>query len=165
MKYTALIGNKEVEVELGNGSLAPVRARIAGRNYEVTLHEVEPGVFWFSDGDRSVEAAVIANAEGYTVAMGSRYVKLELLDGRSVLRQPAQLGHGGLAELHAAMPGKVVKILVEEGSTVKANQGIVVIEAMKMQNEMRSPKAGTVQKIPVEEGTTVAAGALLAVVE
>ena len=129
------------------------------------MHEVEPGVFWFSDGDRSVEAAVIANAEGYTVAMGSRYVKLELLDGRSVLRHPAQLGHSGLAELHAPMPGKVVQILVEEGSTVKANQGIVVIEAMKMQNEVRSPKAGTVQKIPVEEGTTVEAGALLAVVE
>ena len=165
MKYTALIGDKEVEVELGNGSGASVRARIAGRNYEITFHEVEPGVFWFSDGNRSVEAAVIANAEGYTVAMGSRYVKLELLDGRSVLRRSAQRAHGGLAELHAPMPGKVVKILVEEGSTVKANQGIVVIEAMKMQNEMRSPKAGTVQKIPVEEGTTVEAGALLAVVE
>ena len=165
MKYIALIGDKEVEVELGNGSGASIRARIADRNYEITLHEVEPGVFWFSDGNRSVEAAVIANAEGYTVAMGSRHFKLELLDGRSVRRRSPQVGRVGMAELHALMPGKVVKILVEEGSTVDADQGIVVIEAMKMQNEMRSPKAGTVRKIPVEEGTTVDVGALLAVVE
>ena len=165
MKYIALIGDKEVEVELGNGSGASVRVRIADRNYEVTLHEVEPGVFWFSDGNRSVEAAVIANTEGYTVAMGSRYFKLELLDGRGVRRRSPQVGRGGLAELHALMPGKVVKILVEKGSTVDANQGIVVIEAMKMQNEMRSPKAGTVREISVEEGTTVEEGALLAVVE
>ena len=165
MKYIALIGEKEVEVELGDGSGASVRARIAGRNYEITLHEVEPGVFWFSDGNRSVEAAVVANAEGYTVAIGSRYVKLELLNGRSVRRRSAQVVGEGRAELHALMPGKVVKILVEEGSTVDANQGIVVIEAMKMQNETRSPKAGMVRKISVAEGTTVEAGALLAVIE
>ena len=165
MKYTALIGDKEVEIELHNDSLDAVRARIDGHNYEVNLHEVEPGVFWFSDGDRSIEAAVIKNATGYTVAMGSRYVKLELLDGRNVPRRSTQHRDDGLAKLCAPMPGKVVKILVEEGSTVKANQGIVVIEAMKMQNEMRSPKSGIVQKIAVEEGTTVDSGALLVVVE
>ncbi len=165
MKYTALIGDKEIPVRLGNEVGAVVRARIADRDYEITLHEVEPGVFWFSDGDRSVEAAVIANAEGYTIAMGGRYVKLELLDGRTVLRRSAQVGRGGLGEVRAPMPGKVVEILVEEGSTVEANQGIVVIEAMKMQNEMRSPKAGAVQKISVEKGTTVESGTLLATVE
>ena len=165
MKYTALLGDKEVAVRLSNEVGAAVRARIADRDYEITLYEVEPGVFWFSDGDRSVEAAVIANAEGYTVAMGSRYVKLELLDGRSALRRSAQVGRSGLAEVRAPMPGKVVEILVEEGSTVEANQGIVVIEAMKMQNEMRSPKAGAVQKISVEVGMTVDSGALLATVE
>ena len=97
--------------------------------------------------------------------MGGRYVKLELLDGRTVLRRSAQVGCSGLAEVRAPMPGKVVEILVEEGSTVEANQGIVVIEAMKMQNEMRSPKAGAVQKISVEVGMTVDSGALLATVE
>jgi biotin carboxyl carrier protein len=63
------------------------------------------------------------------------------------------------------MPGKVIKLLVESGSTVRAGQGLIVVEAMKMQNEMKSPKDGRVSKIHVEEGATVGAGQALIVVE
>jgi pyruvate carboxylase subunit B len=63
------------------------------------------------------------------------------------------------------MPGKIVKILVSEGTEVKPNEGILVMEAMKMQNEIKSPKHGIVMKIRVKEGAPVNAGDLLAVVE
>ena len=63
------------------------------------------------------------------------------------------------------MPGKVVRLLVHEGSEVEAGAGVVVVEAMKMQNEIKSPKKGRIQKILVSEGTAVNAGDILAIVE
>jgi biotin carboxyl carrier protein len=63
------------------------------------------------------------------------------------------------------MPGRIVKVLVKPGDVVAARQGVVVVEAMKMENELRSPKAGTIGEVKVTEGTSVEAGAVLLVVE
>jgi biotin carboxyl carrier protein len=63
------------------------------------------------------------------------------------------------------MPGKVVRILAAVGQHVQAGQGVVVVEAMKMENELRAPRSGVVKEVSVQEGTSVEAGALLAVVE
>jgi biotin carboxyl carrier protein len=71
----------------------------------------------------------------------------------------------GTQQVLAPMPGKVVKILVKAGDEVKARQGLVVIEAMKMENELRSPKDGRVSEVHVAEGASVEAGRLLVVVE
>ena len=71
----------------------------------------------------------------------------------------------GPRKLVSPMPGKVVRILAPAGTKVEAGEGVVVVEAMKMQNEIKSPKAGTVQRIVAEEGAAVDAGQVLAVVE
>jgi biotin carboxyl carrier protein len=63
------------------------------------------------------------------------------------------------------MPGKVVRIIVPQGESVEAGKGVLVVEAMKMQNELKSPKAGKVQKILVAEGATVNAGDTLAIID
>jgi len=63
------------------------------------------------------------------------------------------------------MPGKVVAILVTEGESVKRGQGLMVIEAMKMQNEMRAPSGGIVLSVPVRPGDSVASGDILATIE
>ena len=63
------------------------------------------------------------------------------------------------------MPGRVVRVLVAPGDTVAARQGVVVVEAMKMENELRSPKAGTVKEVAVTPGTSVEAGRVLVVIE
>ncbi len=63
------------------------------------------------------------------------------------------------------MPGKVVRVLVAEGNEIEAGAGVLVVEAMKMQNEVKSPKKGIIQKILVSEGATVSAGDVLAIVE
>jgi len=90
---------------------------------------------------------------------------VEILDTRSALRKTAQLGHSGEVELRAPMPGKIVKILVQEGAAIEANHGVLVMEAMKMQNEIKSPKAGVVKRIAVAEAAAVNSGELLAIVE
>jgi biotin carboxyl carrier protein len=84
----------------------------------------------------------------------------------------SRFGRGGGASLAAGtqrvlapMPGKVVKVLVKAGDEVKARQGLVVVEAMKMENELRSPKDGRVSDVLVAEGASVEAGRLLVVVE
>lgn len=74
-------------------------------------------------------------------------------------------GKAGEQRVTAPMPGKIVRVLVKAGDEVKARQGVVVMEAMKMECELTSPKAGTVKEIAVEVGASVEAGRLLAVVE
>ncbi|MGB7601077.1 MAG: biotin/lipoyl-containing protein, partial [Candidatus Sulfotelmatobacter sp.] len=71
----------------------------------------------------------------------------------------------GPKNIVAPMPGKVVRLLVREGDEVEMGAGVAVVEAMKMQNEIKSPKKGTVQKILVTEGAAVNAGDVLAIVE
>jgi biotin carboxyl carrier protein len=70
----------------------------------------------------------------------------------------------GRQQVVAPMPGKVVRVLVEAGDTVEAGQGLLVVEAMKMQNEIRSPKGGTVERLHVKEGQLVNAGEVLCIV-
>ncbi len=90
----------------------------------------------------------------------------ELRDPRSLRsRQAAGTDEHGIRKLVAAMPGKVVRVLAAPGSQVEAGQGVIVVEAMKMQNEMKSPKKGVVQKILASEGAAVNAGDVLAIVE
>lgn len=73
--------------------------------------------------------------------------------------------HEGRLQLRADMPGKVIRLLVRAGDAVAAGQGLLVLEAMKMQNEIRSPKAGLVAEVAVETGSTVSSGDLLIAIE
>jgi biotin carboxyl carrier protein len=96
---------------------------------------------------------------------GSAYA-VEIRDPRSLRARKRNAGdESGPRKVVASMPGKVVRLLVSENAEVEAGQGIVVVEAMKMQNEIKSPKKGTVQKLMATEGTNVNAGDVLAIVE
>jgi biotin carboxyl carrier protein len=91
---------------------------------------------------------------------------VELRDPRSLqARRNAAGDEKGPKKLVAPMPGRIVRVLVGERSDVEAGQGVVVVEAMKMQNEIKSPKKGTVQKILAVAGAAVNAGDVLAIVE
>ncbi len=101
----------------------------------------------------------------YLWVRNARYA-VRLCDPRSLRSRRATAGEAaGPRKLIAPMPGKVVRILVEEGAPVEAGQGVLVVEAMKMQNELKSPKSGLVQKIIAKEGATVNGGDLLAIIE
>ena len=91
---------------------------------------------------------------------------VEVRDPRSLRsRKAAAAGGEGPQKIVAPMPGKVVRILATAGTPVEAKQGVIVVEAMKMQNEMKSAKKGTVKQVLVQEGTTVNAGDVLAIIE
>jgi biotin carboxyl carrier protein len=98
--------------------------------------------------------------------VGDRPHVASVQDPRSLRGRRERSDHGGGArQLVAPMPGKVIRFLVEEKAVVEAGQGVVVVEAMKMQNEIKSPKQGVVVKLVVAEGAAVNAGDVLAIVE
>lgn len=165
MKYTAIIDGERIEIELNRSQATTIETVIGGRKYVLDVKAVEPGVYWFNWNNRSIEISITPNGDGYVVSSEGHHISVEIADARTARRKAAQQGHAGTVELRAPMPGKVVKVLVSEGAEVKANQGILVMEAMKMQNEIKSPKNGIVKKVGVKEAAAVNAGDLLAIVE
>ena len=89
----------------------------------------------------------------------------EVRDPRRWSPQSAGRGHDGIQTIAAPMPGKVVRVLVAAGDSVAPGQGLVVVEAMKMQNELKAPRTGRVLSVAVREGATVAAGEPLVTIE
>lgn len=104
--------------------------------------------------------------EGNQIFVGHHAYEVSVADPRSWRgRRARSAAEAGPRKLIASMPGKVVRVLVREGDPIEQDQGVVVIEAMKMQNEIRSPKQGRLQKLLVREGMNVKAGETLALVE
>ena len=168
MKLHAEIGDNKHEIEIKRED-GKVFATIDGRKYELEASEPEPGVFLLKHEGRIFEASVSdpKTSDGITkVRVGTSEFDLKLIDPKRLRSAGSGNDHAdGIAEIKTAMPGKVVRVLVSVGAEVEAGRGILVVEAMKMQNELKSPKAGTVKEIRVEEGSAVAAGDILATVE
>ncbi len=115
---------------------------------------------------RSYEIKREQTATDLHMWVGSARFAVELRDPRSLRsRQKAAGDEKGPRKILAPMPGRVVRLLVAENSEVEAGQGIVVVEAMKMQNEIKSPKRGVVKKISATAGAAVNPGDVLAIVE
>ncbi len=127
--------------------------------------EVEPGVYSILRDGRVDEVRIVRSRAGYTASIGGRTLELEVIDPRDRRSSAAAGGGEGRQRIVAPMPGKVVRVLVALGDPVRAGQGVVVVEAMKMQNEMKAPKDGTVVELGVVPDGTVAAGDVLAIVE
>jgi biotin carboxyl carrier protein len=158
-------GDSEHQLELDiPGPDGQGEYRIDGESVgQASWAHVEPGVYSILIGSRSYEVCV-ARGTGlneYEVRIGSTQYRVVVRDPRS--RRPAAvaIAASGTEVLSAPMPSKVVKLLVREGDEVLEGQGLLVMEAMKMQNELRAPRAGRVQRIHVSEGKGVETGAPL----
>ena len=137
--------------------------RINAHTLSLVVDNVRP-----NDTAASYEVMVTAGAELSVRVGGSEFAVTVNGRGRgrrNERRDPAQAGGGGPQRIVAPMPGKIVRVLVQSGETVQARQPVVVIEAMKMENELRAAGGGTVAEIRASEGTSVDAGALLVVIQ
>ena len=115
---------------------------------------------------KSYEVKQDATGQSRYVALGHRRYRIEMRDPRSLRTRRAAAGDDhGPRRLLASMPGKILRVLAPEGSAVEAGQGVIVVEAMKMQNELKSPKSGVVKKVLAAEGDAVNAGDTLVIVE
>ena len=127
---------------------------------------VAPGRYSILLEGRSYEAHVTApaglnGAREYAVRVRSETYRVELHDPRAWRGNRGLSGSDGPQDVNAPMPGRIIKLLVAEGDEVHEGQGLLVIEAMKMQNELRSPRAGQVERIYAAEGAGVESGAPL----
>lgn len=113
----------------------------------------------------SFHVALEPRAGGYRVLLGAEEFAVDLREQGRAAEAAPRVPASGPARLLAPMPGRIVRVLVEAGQAVEAGQGLVVMEAMKMENELRAPRAGRVAELRAAEGRTVETGALLAVVE
>jgi biotin carboxyl carrier protein len=122
-----------------------------------------------STPSRSVDAAFATRpaAGDFDVHLDGRTIPLQIRPAGSFGRQKkdGHGAHGGPQRVTAPMPGKVVRVLVKPGDAVTARQGLVVVEAMKMENELRAARDGRVRDVSVKEGQSVDAGAVLLTVE
>jgi biotin carboxyl carrier protein len=130
------------------------------------VEEVMPGVFSILLGTRSITVNVTAKGDEFeVVGEDGRSHAISVVDARDRRAANDAGSAKAPAVIRAQMPGKIVKVLVAVEARVEAGQGLMVVEAMKMQNEVKAPKSGVVMKIHVSEGATVTAGETLIVVE
>lgn len=167
MKLFAEHDGERYEIEIKTDGLK-LFARVGEREYELESREVEPHTYLFNLGGKIFECYVAPKtAAGTTrVRQGTRSFDLKLSDPKRLRGAgAADANAGGASQIVTQMPGKVVRVIAETGAEVKAGDSILVVEAMKMQNEMKAPKDGVVKEILVETGATVNAGDVLAVIE
>jgi biotin carboxyl carrier protein len=130
-----------------------------------TVYEVEPGVYSVLWNGRSFQARISVQPDGYQVDSDGFRLTTQVRDPRnSATRSKASLGIVR-QKITASMPGKVIRVLVAEGQEIEPGQGLIVIEAMKMQNEMKASKPGKVTQVGTRDGDTVAAGDVLITIE
>ncbi|MFN0121736.1 MAG: acetyl-CoA carboxylase biotin carboxyl carrier protein subunit [Blastocatellia bacterium] len=138
-----------------------------GQPHTAEVSEPEPGLYVIVLGNRIYRCTLERHADGTTEAIvNGRRIPVALRDPRRMRGGAAgAAGAGGRATLTAPMPGKIVRLLCATGDEVVSGQSLLVVEAMKMQNEVLAPRAGKVAEIRVAEGQTVNAGEIMVIVE
>lgn len=165
MIFEAYLNGQTMPVEVWESG-TKVRLRVNGSVHEADVLSIILGRYSILLDGKVFDVYVDAGRNGdFHVSFPDQRISLELVDPRKLksLRH-RHADAGGEVAIQSPMPGKVVKLLVTEGQMVKAGQGLIVVEAMKMQNEMKSPREGSVKSINVHEGRTVNAGEELLVI-
>jgi biotin carboxyl carrier protein len=164
MTYEIAINGKNYRLDL-NQVEAGWACRVDGREVEVDAVLARPDVLSIRLGNRAYEVQCERVGSELHLWVGSMRFAAEVRDPRSLRARGRAADDRGPKKLTAPMPGKVVRVLASQGAEVEAGAGVLVVEAMKMQNEVKSPKKGTIQRILVNEGAAVNAGDVLAIVE
>ena len=165
MTYEIIVNGKAHKLELAQGD-GRWRCRLDGHEVEVDASLARRDVISMLIGGTAYEVKRERTPTDLHVWVRNERFQVEVRDPRSFRSRKAAAGVGeGPQKLVAPMPGKVVRILLGANSEVEAGQGVLVVEAMKMQNELRAPRDGVVRRIEVAPGRTIEVGELLLVLE
>lgn len=169
MHYVALIGQHEHDVEVIELSPARYAVVIGERRFEVDARAITESTLSLLIGDDAYDVEIEDRADGpSSLLVRGQVAKVEVLDLRKMRLRRAHdsvAGEDGPITITSPMPGKVVAVLVQEGDAVKAGQGLLVVEAMKMENELKAPRDGVVRELTAREGVPVDGGKALCVIE
>lgn len=164
MIWEARLDGRSVQVEVREEPDGRFAVTLDGQRLAVDAREAGRGFLSLLVEGQSHTAAALRQGDGWAVVIGRDAFVVELLEA-SRHAGSAPRAAAGPARLKAPMPGKIVRLLAAVGAPVEAGQGLVVMEAMKMENELRAPRAGQLRELGVHEGQTVETGHLIAVVE
>ena len=168
MKLHATIADIESVVEIRR-TADRVSATVDGVEYDLEVRAIGSGSYLLMRGGRVFDCRVegtVESGKAVDAFVGTHHFAVTLTDPKRLRGSAGAAAHADEAtRIIAPMPGKIVRVLVEVGNAIEAGDGVVVVEAMKMQNEMKSPKAGNVTSLNVEVGATVNGGDVLAVIE
>jgi glutaconyl-CoA/methylmalonyl-CoA decarboxylase subunit gamma len=167
-RYQVTVEGRARAIEIGGTADADGRLGVTvdGRERIVDARPLGNGLWSILEGNSMRLLQVSGTGAKLTVEVGSpdgepRTVVAEIAVARAGTAEAAGAVQAGPASLHAPIPGRVVKILVKAGERVNASQPLLVLEAMKMENEVRAPRGGTVKTIHVAEGVAVESAQLL----
>jgi biotin carboxyl carrier protein len=173
MKWRVRLGDSEHRVEIpvtGEGGRWVGEVRIDDKPVAVDVAEADQGGLSLIVEGRSYSVDFDRRGEKLALVLGrteQRLMPYTVTDERQMASAAAasRRSHEGQLKILAPMPGKVVRVLVKPGEQVKVDQGLLVVEAMKMENELRAPRAGRISEVLVREGAAVEGGATLCVLE
>jgi biotin carboxyl carrier protein len=167
MAFIARLGEKTYTVEIEEIGKSLYRVAVDGTEFVVDGKKIGLSNYSLIVDNRSFEVDVDIMEDEYRVLVDGRSYHINLLDERRMRVGGLQAGIQlqGRQNVSVPMPGKVIAVLVSEGDKVERGQGLVIVEAMKMENEVRCPIDGEVKEVRVKTGDALEAGAVLAVVE
>lgn len=166
MKFIAVIGEERIPIEV-NKKDGQYQVVLRDATYVVDAIRPHSQSLSMLVNGVSYEAGFEKRDAHYSVYFYNETIQVEMYEARKF--RAAELAkksvHHGPVKLIAPMPGKVVRILVKEGTEVHEGDPLVVMEAMKMQNELKSPKSGIVKNLQIQEGIAVASQQVLLIIE
>jgi biotin carboxyl carrier protein len=167
MAFIAKLGKQSHSVDIEEIGKSVYRVSVDGNEFLVDGKKTGRTNYSLIVDNRSFEIEVDNTEDEYRVLVDGRTYHVNLIDERRVLTGGAAAGSQlhGRQNVSVPMPGKVIAVLVSAGDKVEKGQGLVIVEAMKMENEVHSPIAGEIREIKVNPGDTVEGGAVLVVVE
>ena len=167
MAYKAMLGDQTYTISVHELDEHQYKIVIDDEEHIIDGRRLTGHVYSLIVENKSFTVDVAEKDDEYTVAYEGKSFQVGVLDERKARRggAGASLGGAGEKEVCSMMPGKVVELLVQTGDAVEKDQGVIIIEAMKMENEIRAPVAGTVKAVHVEVGQAVESGELLVELE
>ena len=164
MKLQVTVAGRPLSVEV-SGTPPLQRVQVEGRVREVDVRETGAGLLDLLVDGQSWQAGIWGGAGRYSILLRGRLFEVVVEEASAAEGVAARGVASGPARVTAPMPGRLVKVLVEPGQAVQEGDGLLVMEAMKMENELRSPRAGRVKELLVSERQAVETGTLLVVVD
>jgi biotin carboxyl carrier protein len=165
MKYTAILNGKEREIEISqiDNDRHRFRVTVDGQAHEVDARSCNRDWLSMLADNRSYDISYTFDQDSVELCFWNQYFNIEILDERKMRMRRVRTGldHAGPEIIKTSMPGKIVKVLVEPGQKVDPGTGIIIIEAMKMENEIKCRNGGLVEAVHVEPQQTVESDAVL----
>ncbi|OGQ29914.1 MAG: hypothetical protein A3I75_04805 [Deltaproteobacteria bacterium RIFCSPLOWO2_02_FULL_50_16] len=165
MKFRAKVQNNSYSLEVGFLDDSRYKLCIGGENFEVDVCHPEEQVMSLIINGRSYEVYQSETEKESSYQVGSHTFVVQLEDPFEVKQGKGTKAEGGVKAVTSPMPGRIVSLRVKVGEKVEEGQGVIVVEAMKMENELMAPFKGIVKEIKVKEGAAVDSGQELVVIE